>query len=265
MKIDSARFGSLEVSPERILEFPAGLPGFEALRRYSVHHPEGGEPNYFILQSLEDPLVAFHIADPARFGYDYRLSLSDAEAAAIDLRAPEEACIAVMLFKEGEGGAALRASLLAPLVINLRSRLALQHPLSRQEVVLATAPGRQAIATAAAPAAIGTYSQAVRAGDTVYLSGQIGLDPATQQLAEGIEAQIAQVFANLAAVAAAAGADLAQAVKVNIYLTDLGHFARVNEAMARHFVQPYPARATVGVAALPRGALVEADAVIVVG
>lgn len=124
---------------------------------------------------------------------------------------------------------------------------------------------KKIIATADAPAAIGPYSQAVRSGNTVYLSGQIGLDPATMQMAEGIDAQIVRVFDNLKAVAAAAGGSLADAVKVNIYLTDLVNFARVNDAMASHFSQPYPARATVQVAALPRGALVEVDAVLVLG
>ncbi len=124
---------------------------------------------------------------------------------------------------------------------------------------------RKIIATASAPAAIGPYSQAVQAGNTVYLSGQIGLDPATMQMAEGIDAQIARVFDNLKAVAAAAGGSLADAVKVNIYVTDLANFARVNDVMAQVFSQPYPARATVQVAALPRGALVEVDAVLVLG
>ena len=124
---------------------------------------------------------------------------------------------------------------------------------------------RKIIATASAPAAIGPYSQAVQAGNTVYLSGQIGLDPATMQMAEGIDAQIARVFDNLKAVAAAAGGSLADAVKVNIYVTDLANFARVNDVMAQVFSQPYPARATVQVAALPRGALVEIDAVLVLG
>ncbi len=124
---------------------------------------------------------------------------------------------------------------------------------------------KRIIATADAPAAIGPYSQAVRSGNTVYLSGQIGLDPVTMQMAEGIDAQTARVFDNLKAVAAAAGGALADAVKVNIYLTDLANFARVNDAMASHFSQPYPARATVQVAALPRGALVEIDAVLVLG
>ena len=122
---------------------------------------------------------------------------------------------------------------------------------------------RSIVSTPNAPAAIGTYSQAVRAGDTVYLSGQIGLDPQTMTLVDGIDAQIERVFLNLAAVAAAAGGSLADTVKLNVYLTDLGNFARVNETMARHFAQPYPARAAVGVAALPRGALVEVDAVLV--
>lgn len=121
------------------------------------------------------------------------------------------------------------------------------------------------IATPDAPAAIGTYSQAVKVGGTVYLSGQIGLDPASMQLVEGIEAQIHQVFANLRAVATAAEGSLADVVKLNVFLTDLGHFAKVNEIMAQYFQQPYPARAAVGVASLPRGALVEADAVMVLG
>ncbi len=119
------------------------------------------------------------------------------------------------------------------------------------------------IATDQAPAAIGTYSQAVRAGNTVYLSGQIGLTAANMQLVEGIEAQIHQVFHNLQWVCEAAGGSLADIVKINIFLTDLGHFAQVNEIMAQYFAQPYPARAAVGVASLPRGALVEADAVMV--
>ena len=119
------------------------------------------------------------------------------------------------------------------------------------------------VATPKAPAAIGTYSQAVRVGDTVYLSGQIGLDPATMQMDEGIDAQIARVFDNLKAVVEAAGGTLADLVKVNVYLTDLGNFAKVNTAMASYLTEPYPARAAVGVAALPRGALVEADGVMV--
>ncbi|HUS24748.1 MAG TPA: Rid family detoxifying hydrolase [Candidatus Binatia bacterium] len=125
---------------------------------------------------------------------------------------------------------------------------------------------REIVATSAAPGAIGTYSQAVRCGNTVYLSGQIPLDPASGVLVGGgIEAEIHQVFRNLAAVAQAAGATLDQAAKVNVYLTDLAHFPKVNEVMAQYFRQPYPARAAVGVAALPKGARVEADAVLVLG
>ena len=124
---------------------------------------------------------------------------------------------------------------------------------------------RQILASSNAPAAIGTYSQGIRVGDTVYLSGQIGLDPQTMQMAEGIEAQINRVFLNLDAVANAAGAGLKATVKLNVFLTDLGHFAKVNEIMARYFEQPYPARAAVGVKELPRGALVEMDAVLYLG
>jgi reactive intermediate/imine deaminase len=122
---------------------------------------------------------------------------------------------------------------------------------------------RSTVSTPNAPAAIGTYSQAVRAGKTLYLSGQIGLDPATGRLVDGIENQILRVFENLKAVAEAGGGSLADAVKLTVYLTDLAHFARVNEIMSAYFEQPYPARAAVGVAALPRGALIEADAILV--
>jgi len=121
---------------------------------------------------------------------------------------------------------------------------------------------KTAIQTRDAPEAIGTYSQAVRADDTVYLSGQIGLDPATMQLAEGIDGQTHRVFRNLAGVAAAAGCSLDQAVRMTVYLTDLAHFARVNEIMAQYVREPFPARAAVGVSGLPRGALVEIDAIL---
>ena len=124
---------------------------------------------------------------------------------------------------------------------------------------------RLTIHTASAPKAIGTYSQAVRAGDTVYISGQIPLDPVTGQLIAGdIEAEIRRVFDNIAAIALAAGGTLANAVKLTVFLTDLVHFAKVNEIMATYFHEPYPARAAVGVAALPRGAGVEIDAVIAI-
>jgi reactive intermediate/imine deaminase len=123
---------------------------------------------------------------------------------------------------------------------------------------------RQIIATDQAPRAIGTYSQAVKVGDTVYISGQIPLDPATMTLVEGgIDAEIRRVFDNLGAVAEAAGGELADSVKLNVFLTDLDHFARVNAIMAEYFSEPYPARAAIGVAALPRGAAVEMDAILV--
>ena len=123
---------------------------------------------------------------------------------------------------------------------------------------------REIIKTDRAPRAIGTYSQAVRTGDTVYLSGQIPLIPETMQLVDaGMEAQIRRVFDNLAAVAEAAGGSLADVAKLNIFLTDLEHFALVNQVMADYFQQPYPARAAVGVAALPKGAHVEMDAIMV--
>ena len=116
-----------------------------------------------------------------------------------------------------------------------------------------------------APAAIGTYSQAIRAGDAVYLSGQIGLDPSTMRLVEGVEAQIHRVFTNLDAIANAAGLDLGRAVRMTVYLTDLANFSKVNEIMARYVPQPYPSRSAVGVASLPRGALVEIDAILYAG
>ncbi len=122
---------------------------------------------------------------------------------------------------------------------------------------------RTIISTDQAPAAIGPYSQAVRVGGTVYISGQIPLDPATKELVAGdIEVQVRRVFENLKAIAVAAGGSLSAAVRVTIYLVDLGHFALVNKVMAEYFPQPYPARAAVGVAALPRGAAVEADCIL---
>jgi reactive intermediate/imine deaminase len=122
---------------------------------------------------------------------------------------------------------------------------------------------RNIIHTMNAPAAIGTYSQAVRAGNTVYVSGQIPLDPATGTLVSGdIDAEIRRVFDNLRAIAEAAGGSLASVVKVSVFLTDLAHFPRINEIMASYFEQPYPARAAVGVAALPRGARVEMECIL---
>ena len=125
---------------------------------------------------------------------------------------------------------------------------------------------RSIVSTTQAPAAIGPYSQAVRAGDTVYFSGQIPLDPATGNLVEGdIKTQARRVFDNLAAVAQAAGGSLAQFVRVGIYVTDLANFAEVNAVMAEYFQQPYPARSTIEVSALPKGAQVEVDAIMVLG
>jgi reactive intermediate/imine deaminase len=121
---------------------------------------------------------------------------------------------------------------------------------------------KQIIHTDGAPQAIGTYSQAVKVGNTAYLSGQIGLDPTSMELVEGIEAQVHRVFQNLRAVTEAAGGGMTDIVKLNIFLTDLSNFALVNTIMAEYFTQPYPARAAVGVASLPRGALVEADGVM---
>jgi reactive intermediate/imine deaminase len=125
---------------------------------------------------------------------------------------------------------------------------------------------RTIIKTSHAPGAIGTYSQAVRVGDTVYISGQIPLDPATGALVSGdIEAEIRRVFENLKAIATAAGGTLADAVKVSVFLTDMSNFAQVNQIMATYFSEPYPARAAVGVASLPRGARVEMECILSLG
>ena len=122
---------------------------------------------------------------------------------------------------------------------------------------------RRVIHTTNAPAAIGTYSQAIQTGNTVYLSGQIGLEPQSMQLVDGIEAQIRQVFDNVKAVCIAADGSLADIAKINIFLIDLGNFQLVNQIMGEYFTEPYPARAALGVASLPRGALVEMDGVMV--
>ncbi len=125
---------------------------------------------------------------------------------------------------------------------------------------------RSIIKTSNAPQAIGTYSQAVKTGNTVYLSGQIPLEPSSMELIDGgVEAQINQVFKNLTAVAEAAGGTLSDFAKLNIFLTDLTHFSTVNKVMAQYFSEPYPARAAVGVASLPKGAMVEMDAIMVLG
>ena len=121
-----------------------------------------------------------------------------------------------------------------------------------------------AISASVPPAAIGTYSQAILVGETLYLSGQIGLDPYSMELVEGIEAQIRRVFDNLKAVCEAAGGSLADIAKLNIFLTDLSNFQLVNQIMGEYFAQPYPARAALGVASLPKGALVEMDGVVII-
>ena len=123
---------------------------------------------------------------------------------------------------------------------------------------------RQVIHTENAPAAIGTYSQAILVGNTLYLSGQIGLDPYSIELVEGIEAQIRRVFDNLKAVCEAAGGTLADIAKLNIFLTDLSNFQLVNQIMGEYFAQPYPARAALGVASLPKNALVEMDGIVII-
>jgi flagellar assembly factor FliW len=131
MNIDAPHSGTLEVAPDRIIEFPNGMAGFEQFRRYSLFHPQtddGTPPRYFILQSLDDESVAFNIADPELFGFNYEISLSDEESAALELSDPSEAAVVVVLVKEaGE----LRANLKAPLVVNLRTRRGIQHVFAR--------------------------------------------------------------------------------------------------------------------------------------
>ena len=130
MNIESPRFGTLEVEPGKVIEFPRGLPGFEHCHRFSLFHPEGEDPKYFILQSLDDAAVAFHLADPARFGFSYEIALSDDEVAEIALADPAMAVVAVILSKP-EPATPLSANLNAPLVINLAARLGLQHVFAR--------------------------------------------------------------------------------------------------------------------------------------
>lgn len=132
MHIDSPRFGALEVEPSKIIEFPRGLPGFEDIKRFTLLHPaeQAGEaPSYFILQAVDEPAVAFHIAEPARFGFNYEIVLSDADAAMIRLADPAAAAVVVMLVNDGSGG--VRANLNAPLVLNLEARLGVQHVFAR--------------------------------------------------------------------------------------------------------------------------------------
>lgn len=126
MKIESPRFGTLEIEPSRVIDFPHGLPGFEDCRRFTLFHPEGEDPKYFILQSLDDPALAFFIADPARFGFSYEISLSDEETQTLALADPSEMAVAVILTKPDDHGP-LTANLNAPLVLNLAARRGIQH------------------------------------------------------------------------------------------------------------------------------------------
>ena len=128
--IDSPRFGSLEVEPSRVIEFPVGMAGFEDCTRYSLFHPAEDAPRYFILQSLDDPSVAFHIADPADFGFNFDIELSDEEIALLQMRDSADLAVMVILTK-GDARSPLRANLYAPLVINLVSRRGLQHVFSK--------------------------------------------------------------------------------------------------------------------------------------
>lgn len=130
MTIDSPRFGSLTIEPSRIIEFPAGLAGFEQCKRFTLFHPDDENPRYFILQSLDDPSVAFNIADPALFGFNYDIQLSDDDMALISMTDPAQVVVVVILAKDADG-APVRANLKAPLVINLESRRGLQHIFSR--------------------------------------------------------------------------------------------------------------------------------------
>ncbi len=130
ISIDSPRFGRLEVEPSRVIEFPAGLAGFEDCRRFTLFHPEEESPRYFILQSLDDPAVAFHIADPGQLGFHFDVELSDDEIAMLALTDPSQAVVVVILMK-GEVDGGLRANLNAPLILNLETRRGLQHVFSR--------------------------------------------------------------------------------------------------------------------------------------
>lgn len=128
VRIESPRFGPLEVAPERVIEFPLPLSGFNGLQRFSLFHPEDSEPKYFILQSLDQPDIAFTVADPALLGFNYEIALSDAESESIDLKDPAEAAVIVLLIKDGDN---VRANLNAPLIINLRTRKGLQHTFAK--------------------------------------------------------------------------------------------------------------------------------------
>jgi len=130
--IQSPRLGRLEIAPERVIQFPAGLPGFDDLRHFTLFHPEGEEPKYFLLQSIDRPEVVFTVADPTRLGFTYEIVLSDDESARIELTDPADAAVVVMLLKDdAHGQQDVKANLNAPLIVNLRSRKGLQHVFSR--------------------------------------------------------------------------------------------------------------------------------------
>ena len=133
MNIESPRFGSLTVDSDKIIEFPEGLAGFETCHRFTLFHPEEAEPKFFILQSLDDPGIAFHIADPALLGFDFEITLSDAESALLKLAEPGDAAVLVILWKDEAAAtdAKLRANLKAPLIINVNARRGLQHIFTR--------------------------------------------------------------------------------------------------------------------------------------
>lgn len=140
MNIDTPHSGSIDVAPDRVIEFPNGLAGFEQLRRFTLFHPEtqaGAPPRFFILQSLDDPAIAFNIADPALFGFNYAIDLPDVESALLDLHDPGEAAVVVILLKDGD---AVRANLKAPLLLNLRARRGLQHVFSGLDYEIALTP-----------------------------------------------------------------------------------------------------------------------------
>jgi len=142
MNIDTPHSGSLDVAPDRIIEFPQGLAGFEDYHRYTLFHPEtedGGMPRYFFLQSIDDPAVTFNIADPAMFGFTYEIEISDEESAALDLVDPSEAVVVVILVKDESAGG-VRANLKAPLVLNVRARRGIQHVFSGLDFQVALKP-----------------------------------------------------------------------------------------------------------------------------
>ena len=138
MKIDSPRYGTLDIEPDKIIEFPRGLPGFEACHRFSLFHPEGENPKYFILQSLDDVDVAFYLADPANFGFSYNIDLSDDEAKDIGINDPSDAVVVVMLTKP-DATSVLSANLNSPLVINLAARRGIQRVFAKLDYAVAEA------------------------------------------------------------------------------------------------------------------------------